>query len=67
MNEKLKPCPFCGNPAKLRYECDKREIIDLWCVQCENELCYAMTGWETKKEWAIKRWNRRIKEMWTDE
>lgn len=41
----LKPCPFCGNPAKLRYGCDKREITDLWCVQCENELCYAMTGW----------------------
>lgn len=57
--DNLKPCPFCGNQAKIRYEAHKYDFTNYYAVQCTNVLCFAMSGWARKEEWAIKRWNRR--------
>lgn len=31
----LKPCPFCGGPARIR------KTITGWCVMCESDACGA--------------------------
>lgn len=57
--EKLKPCPFCGGKAFVRY------VMPCSTVQCEK--CGASTGvfsdWyeeaDGRKE-AIDAWNRRV-------
>lgn len=71
MNEKLKPCPFCGGECKIKAA--KKEYIGftIWC-ECEN--CHARaSGYcpDMKKEdtaivnidscrnKAIEAWNRR--------
>lgn len=64
MNEKLKPCPFCGGKAHL----DKdrwgyyQEIY--YKVECANLLnCGAETQRYRAKSDAIKVWNRRADDV----
>lgn len=78
MNEKLKPCPFCGGECKIKAA--KKEYIGftIWC-ECEN--CHAQaSGYcpDMKKEdtaivnidscrnKAIEAWNRRANDGKTD-
>lgn len=54
MSEKLKPCPFCGKPAKLiEYPEDKT-----YFVRCN---CGASTRIYSYRKLAIKAWNKRAK------
>lgn len=57
----LKPCPFCGeaNP-KMRVATDPRDLTDFFYVECANDLCAARMGYARKRDWAVKRWNRRV-------
>lgn len=65
----LKPCPFCGSPAKLYM--DKYESSDsshaTW-IHCENWHCntrmdttisFAGEDYQEKLDGFINRWNRR--------
>ena len=56
--DELKLCPFCGETAVIRTKTDN-DLNDYFYVKCENDLCYAKSGYCRKKEWAVKRWNRR--------
>lgn len=65
MNEKLKPCPFCGGEAHIAkhsfYEKTTRSFSDkTFGVICEE--CYT-SGWQFYKtqESAIEAWNRSVK------
>jgi len=59
-DDKLKPCPFCGSPAKLTLEDEE------WAVNCINpEPCYGKAavggtyGFEFKGN-AVRYWNKRL-------
>lgn len=52
MNEKLKPCPFCGGVAMI-----SKDIIGDYRVECYH--CFAHTFYEDSEEKAIEEWNRR--------
>ena len=52
----LKPCPFCGGEAHITLE------QAMWFIECENEDCGAMMGFEAEvvsRIEAIAAWNRR--------
>ena len=56
MNEKLKPCPFCGAKGNVSYN-----LIHGYIPHCTNEFCMlneSEYGFETENE-AIEAWNRR--------
>lgn len=58
MNE-LKPCPFCGNEARV-------EIIDIapsrsYFIRCTQKCCEQTNAYKDKLS-AIEAWNRRVKE-----
>ena len=65
MEEKLKPCPFCG--GKAEYHCEEHDWSDCGYlstakyydayVECEN--CGARTEIFDTKEEAISAWNKR--------
>lgn len=52
----LKPCPFCGNEAKIMRGCGED-----W-VQCTNPKCECASSMHTMTSQAIQIWNRRVKE-----
>ena len=52
MNEKLRPCPFCGNEAELF------ESPGVYFVECSNPKCNYPNNWDTREE-AIAAWNTR--------
>ena len=60
MDEKLKPCPFCGGKAHV-YEdqrfTDATYNFPKWRVACS--CCHAQTETATM-EFVVKRWNERI-------
>lgn len=58
MNDKLKPCPFCGGKAILD-ETNENEVF----VGCYN--CYAHTGLYCYEKDAIEAWNNRIEPTFT--
>lgn len=64
MNEKLKPCPFCGGEASIFSNAWEWKAIlrgDRYSVRCVNELCHVFVcGNPMKtKEAASAAWNMR--------
>lgn len=59
MNEKLKPCPFCGGKAKL-VETYVEKGIWVYSVDCSN--CKTRQQVSKTEEEAINAWNTRVKE-----
>lgn len=58
----LKPCPFCGGKAELRYIPAFRydgSPLDTWHVLCP--ACEITTFHCTKERTAVRKWNRRPK------
>ena len=65
MNEKLKPCPFCGGEAHLINNNDymtAHKPNDIYYVMCLN--CRAKTNffYTDDEQEAINAWNTRVKE-----
>lgn len=62
MENKLKPCPFCGGEAELQQEIGKffREAFIHYRVVCKDSRCRGASynTWVDKPE-AIKAWNTR--------
>lgn len=54
--EKLKPCPFCGSPAKLEILGGPESLFRI--VKCSK--CRCDLHWWTTVELAIEAWNKRI-------
>ena len=54
MNEKLKPCPFCGS-NRVQIRTDDEGIS--WYIFCNN--CGAMCGYALSEDEVVKAWNRR--------
>ena len=52
MNEKLKPCPFCGGEAELRIYSAELQFVQ--CVSCLASSTAFHTGDE-----AVTAWNKR--------
>ena len=49
----LRPCPFCGGPAKFFQKDAQQEIVEdgeYWDLGCETDGCYAEDGcnWNMK-------------------
>ena len=55
---KLKPCPFCGEKARLRKDSKGYKEFQLGCF---NDYCsiQPQTEWRTFKEDDIFGWNKR--------
>ena len=67
--EPLLPCPFCGNPGRIRLD-DGADYQRYWqlVASCSDELCFAYpevygpTGvWDEEAiKLVTKKWNTRI-------
>lgn len=55
MEEKLKPCPFCGGEAELTNVAIIPNAITVRCKECNCNV-----NWFCKEQEAIEAWNRRI-------
>lgn len=60
MND-LKPCPFCGGEAKLRYSMPYNAVFCKKCKSWGKTVIDTYEQGDGKKE-AIEAWNRRAKE-----
>lgn len=58
INEKPKPCPFCGGEAIIGVDfvSHRASLTYVRCVECE-----AQTGYDYRSK-AIAAWNRRVYE-----
>ena len=56
MEDKLKPCPFCGGMTKLLGE-QLPVGSTFYFVQCLK--CYSKSGYYIDKQEAIDAWNKR--------
>ena len=52
----VKPCPFCGGPARLEMFIHKVKG-EVWYVQCGE--CKASTWYYATMDDAMKEWNKR--------
>lgn len=55
----MKPCPFCGKPARL---CGGNYDPEYWYVSCLNIECGATTFGAKTPDEAIEKWERRAYE-----
>jgi len=56
MNEKLKPCPFCGS-MQLEIKDDNKQFFIVWCTCCG---CEKSSDFEDDtRAGVIKEWNKR--------
>lgn len=62
MNEKLKPCPFCGGEAEITKTYAFDYYFYVGCQRCRVE-----TGYYDTEEEAINAWNTRVEENLIDE
>ena len=64
MNNKLKPCPFCGGEPILDEDSVAFTNKPKSCFQilCINRQCgvHLKTKWRETKQEAIEAWNRRV-------
>lgn len=59
--ENLKPCPFCGGKASMRYSTVFRSEICIKCEKCKSRtMTYKGGDFEDTKYLAIQAWNRRV-------
>lgn len=70
MDDRLKPCPFCGGEAEVNvidYDETDLDMDSTWWVQCRE--CGALTdeysGGDEAEAAAIKAWNKRA-ERWNE-
>lgn len=56
----LKPCPFCGGVAKIRFFERKYYRVSCEDVECE---CVAESGYHLSEKEAIDAWNRRAEDV----
>lgn len=54
----LKPCPFCGQTARLEFHPGS---MNMYWVGCTNPHCNVVV-YADDKEKAIAQWNRRLTE-----
>jgi len=60
MQDKLKPCPFCGSDEFLQVRhCEGTVIHPAYKVKCDN--CGASTGYSDRGD-HVKEWNKRNSE-----
>ena len=66
MNDKLKPCPFCGSAAELKTDiryprpmCQPTRAYEIPSTNYDRIIGRADERHYTNKEEAIKAWNRR--------
>ena len=61
VEESLKPCPFCGSDAKVRYINDERyHHVLVGCSKCWCEIKKTLGRWEKADiKDTIKKWNTR--------
>lgn len=55
MGNKLKPCPFCGDAARLSYD-------SLWMVECDGCWAVMIDGLNKGTEALAEDWNTRVSE-----
>ena len=62
----LKPCPFCGGAAKLKFRDDGRLSVFVQCKSCWAKsltiIKYPYMGRKDAQDAAIEAWNRRVKD-----
>ena len=58
MNDKLKPCPFCGGEAELRVNVC---AVYIACTECSAESVHVLTSpMYTAADKAAEAWNNRV-------
>lgn len=58
MDFKLKPCPFCGDAAKLDYD-----ILDqAFRIECDGCWVVMKDGMNNGAEALVEEWNTRVSE-----
>lgn len=64
MEEKIKPCPFCGLKASAKKYYDELdgEAKILYMVKCNGYLCEAQVDGFVSKERAVLAWNKRFED-----
>lgn len=61
MDEKLKPCPFCGGEAEISKEqFDDKDTSYVMCKKCaaRGEFFFVSAKYASNEK-AVKAWNRR--------
>lgn len=63
MSEQIKPCPWCGNKAMLRYIDGEKKLWYIRCSSTSKNCPVIPCTWVTdSEEEAIKDWNTRLGE-----
>lgn len=65
MNEKLKPCPFCGSRVK-KVISPVMNIAIFVCENCGADVCFYEAENGKCGERAVKAWNRRVEDEEAD-